>query len=94
VLVRRLLHRLRFARDHRWVPSRSSDYLDGDLGEHDDRRVKRHLRECSACRELLDGLRAVIDALGSLQHGPVEPTAQAVLTSVQGQLGAVPPDSA
>ncbi len=81
-----LSERLRFRRDHRWVEPHASDYLDGDLQPDERARLEHHLGACPECRELLDGLRAVIGSLGVLgaQQPPV--VAPAVLASIRGQL--------
>ncbi|MGA2012463.1 MAG: anti-sigma factor [Solirubrobacteraceae bacterium] len=87
------LHGLRFRRDHRWVPAHASAYLDGDLAEHDRRRVKRHSGECAECRALLSSLRVLIGALrGAGAQAPAQPVAGAVLASIRGRLDEVPRD--
>jgi anti-sigma factor RsiW len=58
--------RMRFRRDHRWAPARMSDYLDGELPGHGRGRMERHVGECTECRRLLTGLRALLDALHRL----------------------------
>lgn len=51
--MKRVLDRLRFRRDHRWVQPHASDYLDGELRPRERTRVERHLDKCPECRELL-----------------------------------------
>lgn len=41
-----------------------ADYLDGELGPLDRRRLEGHLDACPHCSEYLAQLRATIDALG------------------------------
>jgi anti-sigma factor RsiW len=87
-----LLHRLRFLRDHRWVPRHASDYLDGELRPAERRRVEHHAEACTPCRELLRSLRALIGALATIRHDEPRAVATAVLASIQNQLGDLPPD--
>lgn len=91
--MRRAFHRLRFERDHRWVPPRASDYLDGDLRPRQRTRVERHLDDCPECRELLRSLHAILSALGTMRGPEDELVADAVLASVQSRLAELPPDS-
>jgi anti-sigma factor RsiW len=46
-----------------------TDYLDGTLDPATAAAVERHLRECDACAEYLDQMRATIAAT---EHLPVE----------------------
>jgi len=39
-------------------------YLDGELRDHDRRRLEAHLAECPHCTEYLAQLRVTVDALG------------------------------
>jgi anti-sigma factor RsiW len=55
--------RERFRRDHRWVPDRLSDYVEGELAASPRTRMERHLRECEECRRLLAGLRRTLELL-------------------------------
>jgi anti-sigma factor RsiW len=83
----RPLHRLPFWFDHRWVPRHASDYLDSELGVRRRRRVERHTAECPECRDLLQGLRTVIGALGKIGGAESPVVAEAVLASIRGRLG-------
>jgi anti-sigma factor RsiW len=58
--------RLRFRRDHRWAPDRTSAYLDGELAGRRLERMDRHVSECRECRRLIGGLTLVIDGLRRL----------------------------
>ena len=77
----RLLYRVRFARDHRWAPSRMSEYLDGELAPGHRARLERHARQCPECDRVLAGLRALIRGLGRLTEpgGGVHPAQLAVV---------------
>lgn len=92
--MKRVFERLRFRRDHRWVPPRASDYLDGELRSRERTRVERHLDNCPECRELLRGLHALLSALGTMRGQEDELVADAVLASVQSRLAELPRDGA
>lgn len=47
---------------------RLSEYLDGELGPDERADAATHLRECAACREVLDDLRAVAARAAALQN--------------------------
>jgi anti-sigma factor RsiW len=61
-----LLDRARFSLDHRWTPRHMSSFVDGELGSGQRLRVERHVGECEECRQLLAGLRKMLDALQGL----------------------------
>jgi anti-sigma factor RsiW len=50
-------------RDHRCVDllERLSRYLDDELPAADRRTIERHLRECSCCEEILEGLKHTVE---------------------------------
>jgi hypothetical protein len=81
----------KFARDHRWVPPRASDYLDGDLAPAEVARVQRHVEQCPQCRELLQGLEEIVTALGTLRDDRDARVAGRVVASLKISLGANPP---
>jgi anti-sigma factor RsiW len=87
-----LLHRLRFLRDHRWVPRHASEYLDSELGPGDQRRVEHHAKDCPECRALLLSLRALIGALATIGHDEPRVVAKAVLASIRNRLSDLPQD--
>jgi anti-sigma factor RsiW len=87
-----LLHRLRFLRDHRWVPRHASEYLDSELGPGEQRRVEHHAEDCPECRELLRSLRALIGALATIGHDEPRVVATAVLASIRNRLSDLPQD--
>jgi anti-sigma factor RsiW len=53
--------RERFRRDHRWVPDRMSDYVEGEFGASRRTRMERHLRECEEYRRLPAALRRTLE---------------------------------
>lgn len=50
----------------RWT-DRLSEYMDGELPADESRELEAHLRECAPCREVLAGLRAVVNRAASLR---------------------------
>lgn len=52
---------------HDIITDRLSDYLDGELDEAARATVDEHLSVCAGCREVLDDLRAVVDAARRLR---------------------------
>lgn len=86
-------HRLRFWRDHRWLPKHSSDYLDDGLDDRGRERADRHVAECPECDTLVDGLRTIVGALGLIGAEPSEAAASTVFGSLQPQLVELPTES-
>jgi hypothetical protein len=85
-----VIARIRFRRDHRWVPAHASDYIDEELPGHSSTRVERHLRDCPDCRELLAGLTAIVGGLGSMRNEAGGLVASAVLSNVRSRLSELP----
>jgi anti-sigma factor RsiW len=84
------LHRVRFRRDHRWVPGRMSAYLDGELAAGRRTRMQRHAGECAECRRLLTGLSQTLDALHRLNPLGGAADAVRIAASVRLRLGDPP----
>jgi hypothetical protein len=49
---------------------RLSEYLDGDLAEHEQAAIEAHLGTCAACSETLAGLRRVVVRARALEDRP------------------------
>lgn len=78
-MIRRLLARRRFARDHRFTGARVSGYLDGELRPDERARLEEHLHWCPECRRMLATLRRVLHGLTELRE-PLRPSvAQGVI---------------
>ncbi|MCA1700318.1 MAG: zf-HC2 domain-containing protein [Actinobacteria bacterium] len=60
----------RFMADHLWAQRRLSDYLDGELGTVQARRVERHVHRCPRCRQFLATLRRTVEGLSRLSPEP------------------------
>lgn len=65
-MIRRVLERRRFMREHRWTDARLSDYLDEQLAARDRGRVDEHIGRCPQCRRMLATLRRTLEELRSL----------------------------
>lgn len=69
-MIRRLLQRRRFMREHEWTHAHLSDYLDDDLSRPERDRLEEHVGMCPQCRRVLRTLRRTLENLIDL---PVEP---------------------
>jgi anti-sigma factor RsiW len=72
-VIRRLLERRRFMREHRWSGPRLSAYLDRELSEADRRRLEAHAGICPECDRMLATLRKTLAGLRSLSRDPAPP---------------------
>jgi anti-sigma factor RsiW len=70
MMIRRLLERRRYMREHNWTHAHLSDYLDEDLSADERERVEQHVGVCPHCRRVLRTLRRTLESLMEL---PVEP---------------------
>jgi len=78
-VIRRLLAKRRFMRDHRWTQAHLSDYVDGDLRSPERERVEQHLHWCPECRRVLESLRRTLMELMGLRSPPHESIAPSVI---------------
>jgi predicted anti-sigma-YlaC factor YlaD len=69
-MIRRLLERRRFMREHEWTHTHLSDYLDDNLSRAERDRLEEHVGMCPQCRRVLRTLRRTLENLMNL---PVEP---------------------
>ncbi len=53
------MRRWRMRRDHTFTQRRMPDYLEGDLGGRQQRRLARHADECPDCGAMLRGVTRV-----------------------------------
>jgi anti-sigma factor RsiW len=86
------IRRLRFMRDHRWVPGRLSDYLAGELGPPGVARIERHLAVCPQCLAALRGLKRTLAALARVASTAVAEPVPDIATAVRQRLHEPPPD--
>lgn len=78
-MIRRLLAKRRFMRDHRWTDARLSDYLDGELQPDERARVEEHVHWCPDCRRMLESLRRTVRGLMGLRVVVPESVAPGVI---------------
>ena len=71
-MIRRVLAKRRYMREHRWTHAHLSEYLDRELGSDDMARVEDHVGICPHCRRVMATLRRTLEGLRSL---PAEPQA-------------------
>jgi anti-sigma factor RsiW len=69
-MIRRLLGRRRYMREHRWTHAHLSAYLDQELSTEERRRVEEHVGVCPQCRRVLATLRRTLESLMSLKGEP------------------------
>ncbi|HEY3018784.1 MAG TPA: anti-sigma factor [Solirubrobacteraceae bacterium] len=67
-MIRRMLMRRRFMREHNWTHQHLSDFLDGELSDADRHRVEDHVGMCPQCRRVLATLRRTIENLMGLRE--------------------------
>jgi anti-sigma factor RsiW len=68
-MIRRLIERRRYMREHRWTHAHLSDYLDDDLSPLERRRVEDHVGICPHCRRVLRTLKRTLESLTDLRRG-------------------------
>jgi anti-sigma factor RsiW len=78
-VIRALLAKRRFMRDHRWTQAHLSDFLDGELREPARERVEHHVHWCPECRRVLETLRRTLKGLMELRATPDESVAPGVI---------------
>lgn len=78
-MIRRLLAKRRFMRDHRWTQAHLSDYVDGDLRAGERERVEHHVHWCPECRRVLETLLRTLKGLMELRAMPGESIAPGVI---------------
>lgn len=78
-MIRRLLAKRRFMRDHRWTQAHLSDYVDGDLQSSERQRVEEHVHWCPECRRVLESLRRTLKGLMDLRTTRDESIAPGVI---------------
>lgn len=69
-MIRKLIARRRYMREHHWTHAHLSEYVDSELGPDDLSRVEDHVSICPHCRRVLATLRRTLEGLRAL---PVEP---------------------
>jgi anti-sigma factor RsiW len=78
-MIRRLLERRRYMREHRWTHAHLSDYLDDDLSPGERERLEDHVSICPHCRRVLRTLRRTLESLMELPGEPRPSVADGVI---------------
>jgi len=65
-MIRRLLAKRRYMREHRWTHAHLSQYLDEELRPGEVARVEAHVSICPHCHRVLATLRRTLAGLRSL----------------------------
>jgi anti-sigma factor RsiW len=85
-MIRRLLAKRRFMRDHRWTQTHFSVYLDGELGANERERLEQHVHWCPECRRMLESLRRTLKGLMMLRSTPEETIAPAIIDRLRREM--------
>ena len=78
-MIRRLLNRMRYMREHRWTHAHLSAYLDRELADDERARVEDHVGICPHCRRVLATLRRTLERLRDLPASPQPEVAEGVI---------------
>jgi anti-sigma factor RsiW len=78
-MIRRLLERRRYMREHRWTHAHLSEYLDEELAPDQRKRVEAHVGICPHCRRVLRTLRRTLESLMDLPPEPHPSVAEGVI---------------
>jgi len=65
-MIRRLLGRVAFRRDHRFTERHMSAYLEGELPARAHHRVEGHVGVCPQCRRVFATLKRTVRSLQAL----------------------------
>lgn len=84
-MIRRLLERRRYMREHRWTHAHLSDYLDQDLSPSERERVEEHVSICPHCRRVMRTLRRTLESLMDLPAEPRPGLADGVIERLRGE---------
>jgi anti-sigma factor RsiW len=82
-MIRKLIQRRRYMREHRWTHAHLSEYVDGELPDDEIVRVEEHTSICPHCRRVLATLRRTIEGLGSLRAAPEPDLADGVIARLR-----------
>jgi anti-sigma factor RsiW len=84
-MIRRLLERRRFMREHDWTHAHLSEYLDQELSAEERRRIEQHVSMCPQCTRVLATLRRTIQGLMGLGEQPRPGLADGVIERLRGE---------
>ncbi len=78
-MIRKLIARRRYMREHRWTHAHLSEYLDDDLAAEEVARLEEHASICPQCKRVLATLRRTLAGLRSLHSDPQPSVADVVI---------------
>ena len=84
-MIRRLLKRRRYMREHHWTHAHLSDYLDQELSDSERERLEDHVSICPHCRRVLRTLRRTLESLMDLPGEPRPELADGVIERLRGE---------
>jgi anti-sigma factor RsiW len=84
-MIRRLLDRMRYMREHRWTHAHLSAYIDQELADDERARVEEHVGICPHCRRVLATLRRTLERLRELSGGPQPRVAEDVIERLRAE---------
>jgi anti-sigma factor RsiW len=84
-MIRGLLARMRFMREHRWTHSQLSEYLDRELDARERARVEEHVGICPHCHRVLATLRRTLERLQALPSASHPGVADTVIERLRGE---------
>jgi anti-sigma factor RsiW len=84
-MIRRLLQRRRFMREHGWTHAHLSEYLDQELSDEERERIEDHVSICPHCWRVLRTLRRTLEGLMGLRSEPRPSLADGVIDRLRGE---------
>jgi anti-sigma factor RsiW len=84
-MIRGLLGRMRFMREHRWTHSHLSEYLDEELTPRERARVDEHVGICPHCHRVLATLKRTLVGLRALREERPPEVAEKVIEQLRGE---------
>jgi anti-sigma factor RsiW len=78
-MIRRVVAKRRYMREHRWTHAHLSEYVDRELGPGEVARVEAHVGICPNCRRVLATLRRTLEAFRSLRNEARDGLADSVI---------------
>lgn len=84
-MIRRLLSRRRYMREHRWTHAHLSEYLDAELSPAGRERVEEHVGICPHCRRVLATLMRTLENLRAFRGEAPAGLADSVIDRLRGE---------
>ena len=78
-MIRKLIAKRRYMREHRWTHAHLSEYLDHELAPDEVARLEDHASICPHCKRVLATLRRTLEGIRSLNAEPRPSVAEGVI---------------